>query len=76
MTPSKYVVVDYNRCKVEKCYNSDKLDGCPAAEECSKDLLIQEEKDEPPILRSSRMCDGCGECVSECLFSAIQTRRV
>lgn len=71
MNQSKYVVVDYDKCQVDNCYQSSAIDGCQAVKECPKDILIQEEQGEPPMLKSPRMCVGCGECISGCLYSAI-----
>ncbi|MBS3787842.1 hypothetical protein KGY79_06565 [Candidatus Bipolaricaulota bacterium] len=75
MTPSKYVVVNYNSCKVEQCLSSEDLDGCPAESACSPGVLTQEEPDEPPILPSPRMCVGCGDCIRNCTYDAISSSR-
>ena len=72
MVPSKYAVVDYNKCEVEAYNDSESFTGCPAARECPKDVLIQEDLDDPPMLMSPRMCVGCGKCVPECPVSAIK----
>lgn len=71
MGQSKYVVVNYDECQVDKCHKSSAIDGCQATKECPKGILIQEEPGEPPMLKSPRMCVGCGKCISGCLYSAI-----
>jgi translation initiation factor RLI1 len=68
MSPSKYVVLDYDKCEVEKCEET----GCLAVQDCTKDILIQEAPGATPMLKSPRMCVGCGDCISSCKYSAIR----
>lgn len=70
MSPSKYVIIDYNSCRATECSTTDS-GGCLAESACSPGVLIQEEKDEPPMLPSPRMCVGCGDCIRNCEYEAI-----
>jgi len=65
----KYAVIDYEACEPEYC---DPLQGiCKAIQACSHELLIQEEAGDPPMLYSTRMCVGCGDCVRACSLKVI-----
>ena len=70
---NKWSKVDFERCKPFTC---DPINGiCSAAEACPKDLLIQEEPGEFPMLLSQVSCVGCGTCVATCPLHAIDIER-
>jgi ferredoxin len=60
----KFTEVDFSLCNPEECNGAKGI--CVALEVCSKNLLEQEDPFEPPILLSSTMCSGCGQCVKVC----------
>ncbi|MBM4447164.1 MAG: hypothetical protein FJ023_07420 [Chloroflexi bacterium] len=63
-------VVDYERCKPEKC--GDGI--CTAATECPNKVLRQEAAHEYPFSHPSRFCRGCAKCAQACPAGAIQIR--
>ena len=66
---TKYAVINYQVCEPDKCDPHQGI--CKAAQVCPHNLLIQEEPWDPPMLYSTRMCVGCGDCVRECPLNAI-----
>lgn len=65
--PKRIAVVDYGRCRPEKC------DGgiCVAVSACPNKILKQAAPCEMPN-PSSAMCVGCGVCVQACPLKAIR----
>jgi Fe-S-cluster-containing hydrogenase component 2 len=67
---NKYISVDFSICIPSEC--DSKGGTCRASEECTKNLLEQEEPYEAPVLLSSKMCVGCSDCVRACPLGAIK----
>lgn len=58
---NKWSQVDFEKCEPFVC---DSINGiCRAIKVCPKDLLIQEEPGDFPMLISQVSCVGCGFCV-------------
>ena len=69
----KWASVDFQHCNPSEC---NSLSGvCLASEACIHKLLIQEDLYEEPMLMSTKMCVGCGDCVKVCPFGAITILR-
>jgi translation initiation factor RLI1 len=66
--PKKAVLVDYTKCKPEKCNEGI----CVAVPECEHKLLVQERRWEVPEVNPSKWCHGCAKCASICPLKAIQ----
>ena len=66
--PKKIVVVDYTRCKPEKCNGGV----CLAALECEHKSLLQVHPGEVPEVNSARWCRGCAKCAGVCPLKAIR----
>lgn len=66
---TKYAVINHQVCEPDICNPHQGV--CKAAQVCSHDLLMQEEPGDPPMLYSTKMCVGCGDCVPECPLKAI-----
>jgi len=66
---TKYAVINYQVCEPDKCDPHQGI--CKAVQVCPHDLLIQEEPGDPPMLYSTRMCVGCGDCVRACSLNVI-----
>jgi len=65
----KLALVLFNKCKPELCDPETGL--CPAVASCKKDILLQEDPFDEPMLFPSSMCVGCGDCVKSCPLAAI-----
>ena len=68
--PKQFAWIKFELCKPEKCNPEEGK--CIAMRACKKSILTQEEVYENPMIFPSEMCLGCGDCVSECPFKAIQ----
>jgi ATP-binding cassette subfamily E protein 1 len=68
----KTAQVDFARCDPRSCNSGS--GACPAALECPRHLLEQEELFTPPLLLSARLCSGCGTCAGTCPLKAISIR--
>ena len=68
MSPSKYVIVNYDLCRADDCTSNE---GCPAEAACTPGVLTQVDPGEPPMLPSPKMCIGCGDCIRNCSYDAI-----
>ncbi|MDD5287620.1 MAG: hypothetical protein PHY28_00690 [Dehalococcoidales bacterium] len=67
--PSKMALVDFNKCKPDRC---DKKNGiCSAARACPRKLLKQEAPHEPPMTNPS-ICQACADCIRACPLKAIK----
>ena len=69
--PSKMALVDYNKCRPEKCDRGI----CSEALACSHKLLKQEAPYRIPMPDPS-LCRGCGDCVRACPVKAIQIAKI
>ncbi len=70
---NKWSQVDFKKCKPFLC---DRINGiCRATKVCPKNLLIQEEHGDFPMLISRVSCVGCGLCVAACPLRAIHIER-
>jgi len=70
---NKWSIIDFEKCKPFIC---DPISGeCSAVRACPKELLIQEERGEIPMLLSQVFCIGCGSCVAACNLHAIDIER-
>ncbi|RKY00244.1 MAG: hypothetical protein DRP54_05850 [Spirochaetes bacterium] len=70
---NKWSRVNFDKCNPFEC---DPANGVyRAAQECSKELLIQEDPGDLPILVSQALCKGCGICVVACPLKAIDIER-
>jgi len=70
---NKWSIIDFEKCIPFIC---DPISGeCSAVRACSKELLIQEEPGEMPMLLSQAFCVGCGKCVAACNLQAIYIER-
>ena len=69
--PAKKALVNYTKCRPEKCENSI----CTAALVCPHKLLRQEAPGEIPMPDPS-VCRGCGDCVRACPLKAIEIVRM
>jgi Fe-S-cluster-containing hydrogenase component 2 len=67
---NKWACVDFSICRPALC--DGKTGACSASLACRKNLLEQEEPFDSPVLLSSRMCVGCGDCVTACPFGAVR----
>jgi translation initiation factor RLI1 len=68
----KSTQIDFERCDPAACDGGAGL--CQAISACSHKLLEQEEPFAPPLLLSTRLCTGCGACVSACPLGAVSLR--
>jgi translation initiation factor RLI1 len=64
--PSKVALVDFNKCRPEKCDKGV----CGSAAACPHKLLKQEAPYEMPMSNASP-CSACGDCVVACPLRAI-----
>jgi translation initiation factor RLI1 len=69
--PGKIALVDYNKCRPEKCDSGV----CKAAQACRYKLLKQESPSEIPMT-DPFICRGCGDCVRACPLKAIEIARM
>ncbi|MBN1836021.1 MAG: 4Fe-4S binding protein [Spirochaetales bacterium] len=69
---NKWADIDFDRCDPRRCNGGDGV--CLAARACTHKILEQEAPFDPPMLLSLKLCVGCGNCVTECPFGAIQIR--
>jgi ATP-binding cassette subfamily E protein 1 len=67
---NKCAKVDFDLCRPSDCHRTNGR--CRAAEACTHNLLEQEEPAETPMLISNTLCVGCGHCVRDCPFGAIE----
>ncbi len=65
----KYAIIDFSLCRPEECNGGKGL--CPAVPSCKHKLLEQEDSGDAPVLFSTTMCVGCGDCAVACPFGAI-----
>lgn len=70
---NKWSQVNFEKCNPYLCNPENGI--CRAVNECSKELLIQEEPGELPMLVSQILCKGCGVCVAACPLKAIDIER-
>ncbi len=61
--------IDYNKCVPDECDPDNGL--CVAAAACSRNVMIQEESYESPVMMHWDMCQGCGDCSQACPYDAI-----
>ena len=62
-------VVDYDKCVPDECDPNEGL--CVAVEACSRNVMVQEEKYESPVMMHWDMCQGCSDCREACPLNAI-----
>ena len=67
--PKPKAVVQYDKCKPEKCSPNDGI--CSAVKACTHNILKQEETYESPMVFPAEMCQGCSDCVMACQLEAI-----
>jgi len=67
--PKQVPLLDYRRCKPEKCDPGGGV--CAAAKACTHGIMIQEDTFDPPLILFLSMCVGCGHCVEACPRNAI-----
>ena len=65
--PSKMALVDYGKCRPEKCENGI----CTAVAVCPHKLIKQEKPFDIPMTNPA-ICRGCGDCVRVCPMKAIK----
>ncbi|MFP3904625.1 MAG: 4Fe-4S binding protein [Armatimonadota bacterium] len=67
--PKRRVVIQYDKCMPEVCDPNEGI--CAAVAACPKDILVQEDPGEPPMITFWDLCQGCGECLEACPCDAI-----
>lgn len=70
---SKWVNVDFEHCKPGVCDQTAGL--CQAAAACSRNILLQEDPYEEPMVISMKLCVGCADCVRVCPLNALAIER-
>ena len=65
--PSKIALVDYNKCRPDRCESGI----CKATQACRYKLLNQEKFYDMPMA-DPFICRGCGDCVRACPLKAIE----
>lgn len=68
--PKPMVVLNVQQCEPNQCENGI----CPAALQCRRKALVQEQPFEVPELNSER-CLGCAVCVTICGRKSLQVYR-
>jgi translation initiation factor RLI1 len=68
--PKTTAVIDYDRCKPERCDPGAGL--CLAVAACTRGILTQEAAYDQPFVFPPDMCQGCRDCSRACPLDAIR----